>query len=212
MVTQRGLDFEALRNLPFDELSWRKVLLEVLPAQAQALTTMATHMANIEALLRAGAAPSTILQLGALPGAAPVVTTEALVMAVISVPTVGVGIEITRDVEFTDLEGNRVEFAHLSITEVDIAAPQLVNADDVRLRLFRTGRQRVPQDLVAEFTGTSVVSGTWQASFSNRRIEYSDLDESNELHLAVRNTSGNSASSTFDIRVYARIFPVSNKG
>jgi hypothetical protein len=205
MVNRRAL--ESLRDLPFDEVSWRKVLLEVLPAQAQTMVLIEQHLAAIELLLRAGAAPSTVLQLGALPNAAPVVTSEVLVKAVVSTPSVAVGAESEFDVELTDLWGKPIDFSHLSITEVDIAAPQLVNADDVRLRIFRTGRRRVPQDLVAEFTGTSVVAGTWQASFSNRRIEYSDSDGEDELHLAVRNSSGNSGPSTFDLRFFARAFP-----
>ena len=206
MVTQRGLDLEALRNLPFDELSWRRILLEVLPAQAEAMAAMARHMANIEVLLRAGAAPSTILQLGTLPDAAPVVTSEALVMATLSSPSIPVGIETDFSLDFTDLEGKAIKFVHLSITEVDIAAPQLANADDVRLRLFRRGTRRVPHDLVAEFTGTSAVAATWHASFSNRRIEYTDLTGESKLYVAVRNTAGNSAPSTFDLRFYARKF------
>ena len=124
----------------------------------------------------------------------------------LTTPTVAVGSESEFDLEFTDLEGKPVKFVHLSITEVDIAAPQLVNADDVRLRLFRQGRRRVPQDLVAEFSGTSAVSGTWQSGFSNRRIEYTDLTGESKLYIAIRNTSGNSGPSTFEVRVYARVF------
>ena len=200
---------EALRDLPFDEVSWRRMLLEVLPAQSHTMARIERHLAVIEQLLRAGAAPSTILQLGALPAAAPVVTSEVLVKAVVSTSSVAVNSERNVDVKFTDLWGNPIEFSHLSITEVDIAAQQLVNADDVRLRLFRTGQRRVPLDLVAEFTGTSAVTGTWQAAFSDRRIEYDDLDGKDELHLAVRNSSGNSAPTTFDLRFFARPFPKS---
>ena len=200
---------EDILRLPLDEAAWRRVLLQTLPAQTRALELIQRHLAVIEGLMRAGAAPPAILQLGALPAAAPVVTTEFLVQAALSSPSIPVGNETTFELEFTDLNGNPIKFEHLSITEVDIAAPQLVNADDVRLRLFRTGQQRVPQDLVAEFTGTSLVSGTWQASFSNRRIEYTDLGGESKLHIAVRNTAANSAPSTFDLRFYARTFPLS---
>lgn len=208
MVTAGGAPpLERLLQLPQDETLWRRALLESLPANTRALELIERHLAAIELLLRAGVAPSTTLQLGALPDAAPVVTSEALVMAVIASPTVLVGNESTFELEFTDLRGNPVKFEHLSITEVDIAAPQLVNADDVRLRLFRTGQRRVPLDLVAEFTGTSAVAATWQASFSNRRIEYTDLAGESTLYIAIRNTAANSAASTFEIRVYARAFP-----
>ena len=209
MVTAGGIPpLETLLQLPMDEAAWRRVLLATLPANTRALELIEQHLAAIEGLLRAGAAPSTILQLGALPDTAPVVTSEALVKAVIVSATVAVSIETNFDLEFTDLRGNPIEFEHLSITEVDIAAPQLVNADDVRLRLFRTGQRRVPQDLVAEFTGTSAVSGTWQASFSNRRIEYTDLAGESKLYIAIRNTAANSAPTTFEVRVYARTFPM----
>ena len=169
-----------------------RALLEAIRANTAAITNLAQSLAG---------------KTSPFPLNAPLVTTEVLMKAVLSTPSVLVGNESTFDVELTDLWDNPIEFSHLSITEVDIAAPQLVNADDVRLRLFRTGRQRVPQDLVAEFSGTSAVSGTWQASFSNRRIEYSDLDGKSNLHLAVRNTSGNSGPTTFDLRFFARPFP-----
>ena len=136
------------------------------------------------------------------------VTREDLAMAVLLTPTVAVDAERSFEVSFTDLSGNPITFVHLSITEVDIAAPQLVNADDVRLRLFRHGTRRVPQDLVAEFTGSSLIAGTWQASFVNRRIEYTDLTARSKLYIAVRNTAGNSGPSTFDLRFYARVFPI----
>ena len=135
------------------------------------------------------------------------VTREDLGMAVLLTPTVAVDAERSFEVSFTDLSGNPITFVHLSITEVDIAAPQLVNADDVRLRLFRQGTRRVPQDLVAEFTGSSLISGTWQASFVNRRIEYTDLTGESKLYVAVRNTAANSGPSTFELRFYARVFP-----
>ena len=199
---------EDILRLPLDEAAWRRVLLQTLPAQTRALELIQRHLAAIEGLMRAGAAPAAILQLGALPDAAPVVTTESLVMAVIASPSIPVGNESNFDLEFTDLKGRPIKFEHLSITEVDIAAPQLVNADDVRVRLFRTGQRRVPQDMVAEFTGTSAVAATWQASFSNRRIEYTDLTGESTLYIAVRNTTANSGPSTFDIRVYARVFPI----
>lgn len=161
------------------------------------LTNIAQRLTNIE----------TLLQRSARAAGAPLVTSENLVMAVILTGTVAVGTELEVDVEFTDLLGNRVEFAHLSITEVDIAAPGLVNADDVRLRLFRAGRRRVPQDLAVELTGSSLIAATWQASFSNRRLEYSDLDGESELHVSIRNTAGNSGPGTFQLRFYARAFP-----
>lgn len=207
MVTPDGLPpLATLTRLPLDEASWRRVLLEALPSNTRALLQIQHHLATIEALLRAGATPAAILATGALPAAAPVVTSEALVKAVLTSASVVVGTESNFELKFTDLSDKPIDFIHLTITEVGIAAPQLANADDVRLRLFFTGQRRVPQDLVAEFTGTSAVSGTWQASFSNRRIEYTDRTGQSKLWVAVRNTAGNSAASTFDLRFYARFF------
>ena len=137
-----------------------------------------------------------------------IVTREDLVKGLLLSPSITVGTETNFELQFKDLRDNPVNFIHLSITEVDIAAPQLVNADDVRLRLFRDGRRRVPLDLVAEFSGTSAVSGTWQSGFSNRRIEYTDLTGESKLYIAIRNTSGNSGPSTFEVLVYARVFRV----
>lgn len=206
-MTPAGLPpLEDLLKLPQDEAAWRRVLLAVLPANARALELIERHLAAIEVLLRAGAAPENVLSLGALPEAAPVVTTEALAKAVLASPSVAVGTESDFEVQFTDLAGRGIRFQHLSITQVDIAAPQLLNADDVRLRLFHRSSRRVPEDLAAEFTGTSAVSGTWQASFSNRRIEYDDLTGQSKLYLALRNSAGNSGASTFELRFYARVF------
>ena len=137
-----------------------------------------------------------------------IVTREDLAKAMISTASVAVAAETNFEVDFTDLAGNPIKFAHISITEVDIAAPQLVNADDVRLRVFRNSQRRVPQDLVVEFTGTSLVAATWQASFNNRRIEYTDDTGLSKLYIAIRNTSGNSGPTTFEVRFYARVFPV----
>jgi hypothetical protein len=139
------------------------------------------------------------------------VTREDLAVAVISTPSVAVDVEGQFEVSFTDLEGTPIKFAHLSITEVDIAAPQLVNADDVRLRFFRQGTRRVPQDLVVEFTGTSLIAATWQASFVNRRIEYTDNTAQSKLYMAIRNTAGNSGPTTFEVRCYARVFPIAGR-
>ena len=137
-----------------------------------------------------------------------IVTREDVVKVALTTPTVTVGTESEFEVEFKDLLDKPVKFVHLTITEVDIAAPQLANADDVRLRLFRQSRRRVPQDLLAEFTGSSVVSGTWVANFSNRRIEYTDVSGRSKLYIAIRNTAGNSGPTTFDLRFYARAFPI----
>ena len=45
----------------------------------------------------------------------------------------------------------------------------------------------------------------------NRRIEYTDLSAESKLYLAVRNTADNSGASTFEIRFYARVFPVTGQ-
>ena len=230
--------FEILRRLPQDEVLWRRLLLEDLPANTRALEKIEQHLALlIELLGRQGAAPATINGAGTLPTGAPVaaapviaeplvgspvvaepvvgkpviskpvVTIENLVIAALSTPTVTVGTESEFELEFKDFLNNAITFNQLSITEVDIAAPELVNADDVRLRLFRQGRRRVPQDLVAEFSGSSVTSGTWQASFSNRRIEYTDENHRSRLYIAIRNKAGNSGPTTFQLRFTARASP-----
>ena len=146
-----------------------------------------------------------------LPPAVPVrdayITREDLVVTVLSTPSVPVNTESTFTLEFTDLEGHPIGFVHLSITEVDIIATQLSASDAVRLRIFRSGQRRVPQDLVAEFSGASQVSDTWASAFSNRRIEYTDLSKQSKLYLNVRNNSGNSVSTTFEVWVYGRTFP-----
>lgn len=160
-----------------------------LASMNQQLTAMATTLQRFESTLRNG-----------------LITREDIVMIPHSTPSVAVGIETSFDLKALDLTGRALDFVHLTITEINIAAPQLVNADDVRLRIFRQGARRVPQDLVAEFTGTSAVSGTWQASFANRRIEYTDLNHKSTLWIAVRNSSGNSSISTFDLLFYARVF------
>ena len=235
---------EILRRLPQDEVLWRRLLLEDLPANTRALEKIEQHLAFlIEILLRQGAAPATINGAGTLPTGAPVagapviaeplvgepvvgspvvaepvvggtlpvagplVTIENLVIAALSTPTVTVGTESEFELEFKDFLNNAIKFDQLSVTEVDIAAPDLVNADDVRLRLFRQGRRRVPLDLVAEFSGSSVTSGTWQASFSNRRIEYTDENHRSRLYIAIRNKAGNSGPTTFQLRFTARSSP-----
>ena len=244
---------DVLKQLPLDEVSWRRLLLESLPANTRALERIEQHLANIiDTVGRQGAAPATTTGAATLPtaaqsvigapqvaeppanlpqvrlpvvaapvispvvaepasvrqpdGAAPLVTTENMVVAFLTTPTVTVGTESESEVDFKDLLDKPVKFVHLAITEVDIAAPQLANADDVRLRLFQRRTRLVPQDLVAEFTGSSLITGTWQASFSNRRIEYTDVSGRSKLYIAIRNTAGNSGPSIFDLRFYARVF------
>ena len=136
-----------------------------------------------------------------------VISREDLVMARITSPTVPVGESLDLDPEATDLWERPVEFAHISITQIEISAAQLLNTDSVRLRFYRYRTRREPQDLVADFDGTSQLTGMWYSSFTDRRIEYSGQDKSDEIHITVRNTSGNSAATTFQIIVYGRRFP-----
>ena len=174
-----------IQQLTMDEARWRQLLAETLSANTRALQQIERRLAT----------------------ATPMVTSEALAKAVLLSASITVGTETDFELEVTDLWDRVTPFSHLSITEVDIAAPLLVNADDVRLRLFRTGQRRVPQDLVAEFTGTSLVTGTWSAAFSNRRIEYTDETKKSTLYISIRNTSGNSRASPFEVRIYGRRFP-----
>ena len=64
-------------------------------------------------------------------------TVEVLAIGEANVATVAVDTEVDVDISIKDiLTGERVTFTHLSITQIDIYAPQLVAADAVRLRLF----------------------------------------------------------------------------
>ena len=136
-----------------------------------------------------------------------IVTREDLVMAVILTASIPVGTERDVEVDPTSLSNVPVEFTHLTITEVDIAAPLLVAADNVRVRLFRQGTRRVPQDLVAQFDQTSGITGTWASLNANQRIEYTDLTGLNKVYLAIRNTAANSGPSPIEVRIYGRRFP-----
>ena len=134
-------------------------------------------------------------------------TVEVLAIGEANVATVAVDTEVDVDISIKDiLTGERVTFTHLSITQIDIYAPQLVAADAVRLRLFIRGTRTVPQDIVVEFDGVRDLTGTWFRTFNNRRIEYYDLDNKDYIRARVRNTAGNSAASTFGIRIYGRVF------
>lgn len=137
----------------------------------------------------------------------PISPYEDLVMARVSSPTVPVGISHDLEVQVTDLWGRPVDFAHISITQVEISARELVNTDSVRLRFYRHGTRRTPQDLVADFDGTSQLTDTWYAAFSDRRIEYGAPDVQSTIYLTARNTTGNSGPTTFQITLYGRRFP-----
>ena len=63
--------FDILRRLPLDEVLWRRLLLEDLPANTRALEKIEQHLAFlIEILLRQGAAPATTPELVAAPSVA----------------------------------------------------------------------------------------------------------------------------------------------
>lgn len=132
---------------------------------------------------------------------------ERWTKAQISSASVPVGISQNLEAEITDFWGRQLAFIHMTITGVAISATQLVNADAVRLRLYRRGTRAEPQDLLAEFDGTSQVSGMWAAAFTNRQIEFSGLDERSKLYLTVRNTAGNSGPTTFQVFIYGLRYP-----
>ena len=132
---------------------------------------------------------------------------ERWTKAQISSASVAVGVSNNLEAEVTDFWGRQLAFIHMTITGVAIAAPQLVNADAVRLRLYRRGTRAEPQDLLAEFDGTSQVAGMWAAAFTNRQIEFSGLDERSKIYLTVRNTAGNSGPTTFQVFIYGLRYP-----
>ena len=137
-----------------------------------------------------------------------VVTREDMAIGEVTSPSVAVGDSRDIQLELTDLWLNPIKFSLFTITQVDIAAPGLAAADAVRLRLYRSGKRRDPADVVAEFDGTSQVSGMWVAAFSNRRIEYIDANKANTVWIRVRNTAGNTGVTIFQVRLYGRHFPL----
>ena len=131
---------------------------------------------------------------------------EALAIADVISASVNVGSSQDLDVQAHDLQNRVVPFSMMTITQVDVAAPGLASTDAVRLRIFLSGARRDPQDLVAEFDGSSQTSGTWLAAFTNRGIQYTDRNKKDTLWLQIRNTAGNSAATFFTIRVYGFAF------
>ena len=133
-----------------------------------------------------------------------ITTREDPVIGQIATASVAVGESLDSFVQLTDVKGDALPFSLLTINQIAIAAPQLVAADLVRLRLYYRGTRQEPADLVAEFDGASQVSGMWAAAFTNRRIEYVDGNKENKVWVRIRNTAGNSGSTTFTIRLYAQ--------
>lgn len=134
-----------------------------------------------------------------------------LLLATWNVPTVSIGGVKTEGPPTRDIYGREAIFAHLTIVQVDIAAPQLAAADSVTFRIYNRGTFSAPLELVAEFTGASQVSGMWFASFSNRRIEYTDETNLARVYMTITNAAGNSIASTFNIRVWGERYPVPPK-
>ena len=129
---------------------------------------------------------------------------EDPVIGEIATSSVAVGDSLDSFVQLTNLQNEVLPFSLLTINQIAIAAPGLVAADLVRLRLYYRGTRKNPEDLVAEFDGASQVAGMWAAAFTNRRIEYVDGNKENKVWLAVRNTTGNSGITTFRIRLYGQ--------
>ena len=161
--------------------------------QSEQLTQLVTR---VNLLLQKGVAPRE--------GDAP---SEGWIRAQISSASVPVGISRDLEAQVTDFWGRPIAFAHITLTQVAISAPQLVDADAVRLRVYRRGTRAEPQDLLAEFNGTSQVTGMWAASFTSRQIEFSGLDELSKVYLTARNTAGNSGPTTFQLYLYGYHYP-----
>lgn len=132
---------------------------------------------------------------------------DGMVMAQIFTASVPVGVSQNLEAQVTDLWGQPVDFAHITVTEVAISAPQLVATDAVRLRLYRRGTRVDPQDLLAEFNGTSHVVDTWVGAFTTRQIEFTGLDRLSKAYMTIRNTEGNSGPSPFQIYLYGYGYP-----
>ena len=148
------------------------------------------RLASIEALLARG-----------------LVTRGDWALGEVSSPTVLVGNSMDLDMKVQDLQGKSLPFSLFTISQVEIAAPQLVAADAVRLRIYRRGTRRNPLDVMAEYDGTSHTSGMWVASFSKQDLEYRDENEMDTIWLQVRNTAANSAATSFTIRIHGSAFP-----
>lgn len=132
---------------------------------------------------------------------------ENLAIVEVNGPTTLVGNTFEFDVPPLDLQGHRVDFSLFLITQILISARGLATTDSVRFRLYRRKTRTVPQDIVAEFDGTSQLSDVWFAGFSNRRIELLDSDKSGEVHGDLRNTTGNSGSTSFLILLSGIRYP-----
>ena len=132
---------------------------------------------------------------------------EDLVVVRVSTPSVSVGTNYDWDAQVNDVWDRPQTFSHLSIVQVNIAAPGLAAADSVTLRLYTRGDRRIPQDLMADITGTSDLSGTWFGSITTRRSEYDDSTDQDQVWGRLTNASGNSAPSNFEVTIYARRFP-----
>jgi hypothetical protein len=217
-------------KLPTPEQATQKLAqIAEIPLQSlEGLQRVEQHLGQIEALLRSPPVPTTIgipemgvsekydqlltrvdslLQKSIIPKGVGVPLDEGWIKAQISSASVAVGASQNLDAQITDFWGRAFDFAHVTITQVALSAAQLVAADAVRLRLYRRGTRSEPQDLLAEFDGTSQVTGMWAAAFTSRQIEYSGLDELSKVYLTVRNTSGNSGPTTFQIFIYGYRYP-----
>ena len=135
------------------------------------------------------------------------VALENLAIVEANSPTVLVGNSFQFDVPLNDLQGQAVDFSLFLVTQILIAAPGLATGDSVRLRLYRRTTRVVPQDIVAEFDGTSQLSDVWFAGFSNRRIELLDSDNRGQVHGDIRNTTGNSGPGSFLILLHGIRYP-----
>ena len=200
-----------------------------IPLQTlEVLGSLPSQLGRIEALLQNPPAPpvasqagvsekvdqlltgvNVLLQESVTPRGDNIPLNEGWIKAQITSASVPVGTIQNLEAEVTDFWGRPLDFAHITITQVAISAAQLVDSDAVRLRVYRRGTRSEPQDLLAEFDGTSQVTGMWAASFTSRQIEFSGLDERSKLYLAVRNTAGNSGPSTFQIFLYGYRYPAS---
>ena len=159
------------------------------PQTEQMLSQIVQSLANIERQLASGN-----------------VGREDLVYLNIDTPTVPLNTTLTLQMHVTGLSDHQPRpFKHLVILQVEIAAIDLISSDTVTLRLFRRGGFQVPQELVAEFAGTSQVTGTWVANFSNRRIDYFDLTLGASVWVSINNPSGNSGPTTFNVWIWAKV-------
>lgn len=123
-----------------------------------------------------------------------------------STPTVAIGQTSDLDLQLSSLLTQLiVPLKHVAIVQVDVVAGQLAVSDGVNVRIFSRSARHSPMEVVADFDGTSQLTDVWAASFSNRRIDYEDLDKKEIMWVRITNKAGNSKASDFRVTVHVKV-------